>query len=133
MATMNRYATVGPDGFVTTLLWATSPPTPQPGETVRLIEGDLPARPAGPGYRLNSMSLVWEPPPDSVLFSAAASAVRDERNRLLAQSDWTQGKDATARISKAQQAAWAVYRQALCDLTDQPGFPHSVQWPDRPA
>ena len=63
----------------------------------------------------------------------AAMFIRARRNRLLTACDWTQGKDATARITKPQQAAWAAYRQALCDLTDQPGFPHDVQWPARPA
>lgn len=29
--------------------------------------------------------------------------------------------------------AWAVYRQALRDLTKQDGFPWSVVWPDMPA
>lgn len=63
----------------------------------------------------------------------AAMAARTRRNRLLAASDWTQGKDATARITKAEQAAWAAYRQALCDITAQPGFPQTIQWPERPA
>ena len=63
----------------------------------------------------------------------AAEAVRKRRGELLMASDWTQGKDATARITKAQQAAWAQYRQALCDITKQPGFPFKITWPTPPT
>jgi hypothetical protein len=28
--------------------------------------------------------------------------------------------------------AWAVYRQALRDLPEQPGFPEAIAWPDAP-
>lgn len=57
-----------------------------------------------------------------------ASAVRAERNRRLTESDWTQVADAPV-----DQAAWAAYRQALRDLTAQPGFPWEVTWPDAPV
>jgi len=40
------------------------------------------------------------------------------RNKLLQESDWTQLTD-----SPADKAEWAVYRQALRDITDQAGFP----------
>lgn len=63
----------------------------------------------------------------------AAALARARRSRLLAASDWTQGKDATTRITKAKQAEWAAYRQALCDITKQPGFPASIQWPVQPG
>ena len=53
--------------------------------------------------------------------------VRDERDQLLAASDWTQVADAPV-----DQAAWAEYRQALRDVPSQEGFPHSVVWPDKP-
>lgn len=54
--------------------------------------------------------------------------VRARRNELLAQSDWTQLAD-----SPADKAAWAQYRQALRDLTDQTGFPDNITWPDTPS
>ena len=56
-----------------------------------------------------------------------AEQVRAERDRLLAESDWTQIADAPV-----DQAAWAVYRQALRDLPQQAGFPHDVVWPIKP-
>lgn len=53
--------------------------------------------------------------------------VRSERNRRLAQSDWTQLPD----VPLATKEAWAVYRQALRDITDQPDQTNVV-WPTSP-
>jgi hypothetical protein len=53
--------------------------------------------------------------------------VRAERNALLVESDWTQVLDAPV-----DQAAWATYRQALRDITAQEGFPHNINWPQKP-
>ncbi len=36
-------------------------------------------------------------------------------------------------LTPEQQSAVADYRQALLDITDQPGFPGDVQWPARPS
>jgi len=55
------------------------------------------------------------------------NAVRVARNNMLKDSDWTQLVD-----SPADKTAWAVYRQALRDVTAQAGFPLSVTWPDAP-
>ena len=52
--------------------------------------------------------------------------IRQERNRLLLESDWTRLDDATA-----DKDAWAIYRQALRDITLQPN-PLEVQWPVEP-
>lgn len=54
-------------------------------------------------------------------------SVRKERNFLLAQCDWTQAADAPV-----DQAAWAVYRQALRDVPAQAGFPTDTIWPEKP-
>ena len=59
---------------------------------------------------------------------AIEQSVRFERDELLAKSDWTQVADAPV-----DAAAWATYRQALRDITAQPGFPFSVNWPAPPA
>ena len=40
--------------------------------------------------------------------------VRNQRNQLLAQSDWTQMIDSP--LTAEQKSAWAIYRQALRDL-----------------
>lgn len=54
-------------------------------------------------------------------------AVRNERNSLLAASDWTQLADATV-----DKTAWAAYRQALRDIPEQAGFPYNVTFPVTP-
>lgn len=61
-------------------------------------------------------------------YEVAEKAIRFERNSLLVACDWTQLPDAPV-----DQTAWAVYRQALRDITDQEGFPSSVVWPVPPT
>jgi hypothetical protein len=56
-----------------------------------------------------------------------ASQMRQERNTLLSDCDWTQVSDAPVN-----QVAWQTYRQALRDVTSQEGFPYSVTWPTKP-
>lgn len=58
-----------------------------------------------------------------------AETVRFKRDYLIAQTDWTQGYD----IPQATKDLWIPYRQALRDITAQPGFPTSVTWPVKPA
>lgn len=53
--------------------------------------------------------------------------VRDKRNQLLQASDWTQLPD----VPLATKEAWAAYRQALRDVTDQPD-PFNIVWPTPP-
>jgi hypothetical protein len=62
---------------------------------------------------------------------AEAKAVRNERDRLLAESDWTQLADAP--LAEEEKAAWATKRQAWRDVPQQAGFPVAVTWPEAPA
>ena len=57
----------------------------------------------------------------------AWDAVRAERDRLLAASDWTQVADAPV-----DSAAWAVYRQKLRDIPQDFATPDAVVWPEQP-
>tara|TARA_R110000796_G_scaffold237480_1_gene357487 strand:- start:25 stop:300 length:276 start_codon:yes stop_codon:yes gene_type:complete len=57
----------------------------------------------------------------------ASSEVRNQRDRLLLETDWMALSDNTM----AQD--WATYRQALRDITDQTGFPNNVTWPTEPS
>lgn len=57
----------------------------------------------------------------------AAKSVRADRDRRLAETDWTQVADAPV-----EQAAWATYRQALRDVPGQAGFPWDITWPSKP-
>lgn len=53
--------------------------------------------------------------------------IRAERNALLAASDWTQLADAPVNA-----LAWATYRQALRDITNQ-ADPFAIEWPVEPS
>jgi len=56
-----------------------------------------------------------------------AAEVRQQRNQLLADCDWTQLPDAPV-----DRAEWATYRQELRDVTKQAGFPWEITWPEAP-
>jgi hypothetical protein len=56
-----------------------------------------------------------------------AKSVRQQRTEKLKDSDWTQVADAPV-----DKAAWATYRQALRDVTQQSGFPWTIDWPVAP-
>ena len=56
-----------------------------------------------------------------------AKRVRDDRNKRLADCDWTQLPDAPV-----DRDLWAAYRQALRDVSLQPGFPWTIEWPEQP-
>jgi len=55
--------------------------------------------------------------------------IRQQRNALLEASDWTQIEDYDLG---ADRAAWAIYRQALRDITTQAN-PLDLNWPQSPA
>lgn len=57
----------------------------------------------------------------------AATNVRAERDRRLADTDWTQVLDAPV-----DRTAWAAYRQQLRNVPQQEGFPFNVVWPTQP-
>lgn len=71
------------------------------------------------------------PPPAPTPEELTAQA-RTQRNQLLAESDWTQLPDARAAMGAEKAAEWDAYRQALRDITAQPGFPSIIQWPAKP-
>lgn len=59
--------------------------------------------------------------------ASQATSVRQTRDQLLKDTDWTQVKDAPV-----DQEAYAIYRQALRDITAQEGFPFNITWPEKP-
>ena len=56
--------------------------------------------------------------------------MRPERDKLLLESDWTQGADSP--LSDSKKAEWKTYRQALRDMTTQ-SDPENVTWPTKPS
>jgi len=55
--------------------------------------------------------------------------VRDIRDSLLSQSDWTQFQDSP--ISGSTLTEWQTYRQSLRDITSQSN-PFDLVWPSKP-
>jgi hypothetical protein len=53
--------------------------------------------------------------------------VRETRNELLAECDWTQLAD----IPQATKDLWASYRQELREITNQSN-PFNIEWPVKP-
>ena len=51
-----------------------------------------------------------------------ATSKRSERNRLLAETDWTQGNDSP--LSSDKKTEWANYRTALRNLPSTNGWPN---------
>ena len=60
--------------------------------------------------------------------------IRTERDRLLANSDWTQGADSP--LASAKKTAWATYRTKLRtlpeDQKDKTTYA-SITWPSEPS
>lgn len=55
------------------------------------------------------------------------AAIREERNKRLAETDWRFRSDMTP------SQAWKDYCQSLRDVTTQEGFPWDIQWPEKPV
>lgn len=70
------------------------------------------------------VSLSWK-----VNLAAAELAIKDERNKLLADTDWTQLPD----VPEVTRKFWVEYRQALRDITEQVGYPLNISWPTKPS
>lgn len=56
-------------------------------------------------------------------------SIRNKRNYLLSQTDWTQLPDSPLSVEK--QSEWQSYRQQLRDVTIQVD-PFNIQWPTEP-
>jgi len=61
----------------------------------------------------------------------AAKSIRKQRDRLIAESDWTQLADCP--LADLDKAEWVTYRQGLRDLPTASGFPHTMTWPVKPS
>jgi len=70
-----------------------------------------------------------DPEVSAAKIEAQWAVVRTERNKLIANTDWTQLPDAA--LSNTQTAQWALYRQALRDITTQ-SDPFNINWPVSP-
>ena len=78
---------------------------------------------------------ILSPQPADEKAAYQAENARLKRNQLIADSDWTElpSVQALHASDPAWAAGWAAYRQALRDITSQPGFPGTIDWPTQPA
>jgi hypothetical protein len=102
----------------------------------QFIEGFFPANKY---YVSQSQAIEFSPKPDNtvwdwnqkqwvVSFDILNAEARRKRNKLLNESDWTQLADINPDIKEL----WKPYRQALRDITNQPGYPLNIIWPTPP-
>lgn len=59
-----------------------------------------------------------------------AADARKERDRRIAETDWMVVKH--LELNENVPGKWEVYRQALRDVPQQPGFPNEITWPVKP-
>lgn len=91
----------------------------------------------------------WLEAAKSAEYDALAAAIREKRDKLLAETDARMcidrmglkvpsGTTFSAWLSFLSglggvlSGAWASYRQALRDIPNQPGFPYNVEFPTPP-
>jgi hypothetical protein len=76
----------------------------------------------------------YVPPTKAELDVILSAQLREIRDGLLSEVDAIAGNALRWRVLSAeQQEAWAVYRQDLLDVPQQPSFPDTVLWPVKPA
>ena len=90
----------------------------------------------GKWRRWNGSEWVYEDVEDSQFtppepIPPTAQDIRNRRNNLLFESDWTQLPDVPEGVA-SKSAAWRTYRQALRDVPQQGGFPTNINWPTKP-
>lgn len=92
---------------------------------------EVPIKP-GDGYVYDGTQ--WVAPTQAWLDEQAAKRVRAVRDgKLRREVDPVVTNPLRwADMSTERRGAWAAYRQALLDITQQAGFPHSPQWPEKP-
>jgi hypothetical protein len=56
--------------------------------------------------------------------------VKNERNRLLSESDWTQFNDSP--LTEDKKMEWREYRARLRDIPEMYTDPNEVEWPQMP-
>lgn len=70
---------------------------------------------------------MWRPMPTA---AAVAIDMGAERDRRLSATDWVVAR--AIERGEPVPRAWVIYREALRNLSDQPGWPTSVEWPSSP-
>jgi len=95
----------------------------------------------GAAWKLNGDEVIWldesqtqpteleiQTKIDELTAAEPLKLLREERNRKLAETDWTQNRDVTL----SNDADWKTYRQALRDITNSATSLDDVAWPEKP-
>jgi hypothetical protein len=76
---------------------------------------------------------LWEQPAGNVLSNEDLEKIaRIKRNRLLRNVVDKMNPIRWETMSQVQKNNWAMYRQQLLDVPQQPGFPTDIIWPVKP-
>lgn len=81
-------------------------------------------------YLIVDGQVVAKPNIDELQAERMWSEVRLIRDRILMQTDWTENPSVQALHTDAWRTAWAAYRQALRDITEQDI--NNIVWPTPP-
>jgi hypothetical protein len=124
------------EGMTQFRLFPDGPENPPLTENVTVGEGDEIGTYSVPKYRyedgvLERTAAEMTADAEALHLAALPGILRAKRDRLLAESDWSQLDDVP--LTDDLRAAWAAYRHALRDITEQPGWPADVVWPVKPA
>ena len=65
---------------------------------------------------------------DNYVSQRAMKQLRNKRDQLLSDSDWTQASD----VALANKSDWVTYRQTLRDLPANTVKPENPTWPTKP-
>jgi hypothetical protein len=127
---MSSYAYINKDGFVV-FTSSGSEPSNVSDLTVVELEQPLPPNNVNGYAQFNWESQTWiDTRTDQQKYDEADFAAKEQRNKLLYSSDWTQIPNNP--LTTEQQQEWASYRQSLRDITNQPGYPYNIGWPTPP-
>ena len=82
----------------------------------------------------DSATVAYIPPTQEELDAVMAKQVRKQRDFILATKvdPMVSNPLRWSALTADQQTAWADYRRALLDITQQAGFPNDVVWPTAP-
>ena len=78
------------------------------------------------GYTYDGSTFTDPEPSRTDITAQLNKDMRDERNDLLAATDWTANSDVTMTTEMTD------YRQALRDVPTQAGWPTTINWPTAP-
>ena len=114
-----------PDGYVS----VTGIPQPSVDYTKNISEGT-------PVLLEDGWTQVWnitDATPEEITkrTNNKGQEIRGERNKRLAECDWTQLIDAP--LDPDAKLAWQLYREALRMVPQQTGFPWEINWPPKPG